>query len=241
MVWKANRENGKSRNQKRIIMTKPKHCDHECVCRDFRRRSRLDLPCEGGIIETCEHDTRARGPVQQAPAITPPKDMTNIRCIDEGLKGLSDYFNAALEGDESKAALRRMWDQQMGVLFVLLKNCSHDEQQIAALIAQAVAEDRKRPRPPCEECHWQDRLEQEIAQAKQEWERERREQANPWCYPCCMLVYKAKAQERAEVLDSLIARIEQELQVAKRSNGNPASAYLATLAWCRGLKAGGKL
>lgn len=59
---------------------------------------------------------------QQAPAITLPKDMTTLECIDEGLKGLSDYFNAAVEGGESKAALRRMWDQQMGIVFALLKN-----------------------------------------------------------------------------------------------------------------------
>ncbi len=94
----------------------------------------------GKCGEHCDYDTPARGPVQQAPAITLPKDTTNLECIDEGLKGLSDYFNAALEGEESKRALRRMWDQQMGILFALLKNCAHDEQQIAALIAQAKQE-----------------------------------------------------------------------------------------------------
>lgn len=38
----------------------------------------------------------------------------------------------------------------------------------AALIAKAIAEDRKlRPRPPCEECNWQERLEKEKIKA---WE-----------------------------------------------------------------------
>lgn len=62
-----------------------------------------------------------RIPQQQISTFTLPKDTTNLECINEGLKGLSDYFNAALEGEESKAALRRMWDQQIGILFVLLK------------------------------------------------------------------------------------------------------------------------
>lgn len=55
------------------------------------------------------------------PKFTLPRDMTTDECIQEGLSGLTDYFEAALEGQESKAALRRMWDQQMRIINTLLK------------------------------------------------------------------------------------------------------------------------
>ena len=34
----------------------------------------------------------------------------------EDVRCLADYFRAALNQDESKAALRRMWDQEVGVI-----------------------------------------------------------------------------------------------------------------------------
>lgn len=93
---------------------------------EIRARGIVTEQARGCLCDTCKltvQECRAKNPTaQQAPAISLPKDMTNIQCIDEGLKGLSDYFNAALEGEESKAALRRMWDQQMGIMFALLKN-----------------------------------------------------------------------------------------------------------------------
>lgn len=58
----------------------------------------------------------------ETPNFKLPKDTTNDECIKEGLSGLTDCFEAALGGEENKAALRRMWDQQMGVLNILLKH-----------------------------------------------------------------------------------------------------------------------
>lgn len=65
----------------------------------------------GGIQDDRIHET----------AFKLPRDMTTDECIREGLSGLTDYFEAALSGEESKAALRRMWDQQMGIINALLK------------------------------------------------------------------------------------------------------------------------
>ncbi len=38
------------------------------------------------------------------------------RCNEDDLGCLNDYFMAALQGEESKAALQRLWDQQMGII-----------------------------------------------------------------------------------------------------------------------------
>ena len=143
----------------------------------------------------------ARGPVTaQAPAITLPKDMTNLECIDEGLKGLSDYFNAALEGGESKAALRRMWDQQMGILAALLKN--HQNEPILSGVKNALAEYQAYEKGFSDGKKEHDAA--LIAQEREKWERDLRVDAqNPWCYPGCILVDKAKAQAREHVLDEL--------------------------------------
>lgn len=37
-------------------------------------------------------------------------------CLEEDLSALTDYFIAALEGNESKSTLRRMWHQETGVI-----------------------------------------------------------------------------------------------------------------------------
>lgn len=37
-------------------------------------------------------------------------------CKWEDVSCLADYFRAALRGDESKASLRRLWDQQVGII-----------------------------------------------------------------------------------------------------------------------------
>jgi len=60
---------------------------------------------------------------RQAPAL---QDRQNIH---ESLSALTDYFNAALIGDENEAALKRMWDLQMGVLYALLEHLYRTEAQ----------------------------------------------------------------------------------------------------------------
>lgn len=115
--------------------------------------------CTDGI-EIAER-IRARGPVvaQQAPA-SPCKDCTDPNqcyvpchqvpknpCIERGCTDIEDCDEICVHS----RIFSPNWVKE------------HD----AALIAQAIAEDRKlRPRPPCEECNWQERLEKEKAQAR---------------------------------------------------------------------------
>lgn len=54
-------------------MTKPMHCDHECVCNKYidytNTGATPDRICNGEtwMFKPCPHDTRARGPAQQTP------------------------------------------------------------------------------------------------------------------------------------------------------------------------------
>ena len=84
-------------------------------------------------------------------------------CDEDNLGDIHDILTAALAGNDLHVLPRR-WNQELGIIRSRLLN-KHD----AALIAQAIAEDRKlRPRPPCEECNWQERLEKEKAQARED-------------------------------------------------------------------------
>ncbi len=97
------------------------HCDHEKMCKLVILIN--NNPCTGANCRAVGHanyDTRSR-PHTPAPPFALPKDMTNAECIIEGLDALTDYFNAAIDGGETKAALQRMWKTQMGVLLQLVK------------------------------------------------------------------------------------------------------------------------
>jgi len=45
-------------------------------------------------------------------------DQPNYLCNDDDLNSLTDYFNAALAGEESKSRLRQMWEQEIGIIKV---------------------------------------------------------------------------------------------------------------------------
>lgn len=42
--------------------------------------------------------------------------------IDDGLHALTDYFHAAIEGQERPEVLIRLWKQQMTIMIDLLEN-----------------------------------------------------------------------------------------------------------------------
>ena len=78
-----------------------------------------------------------------------------------------------------------------------------------------------------------------IAQEREKWERELRVDAqNPWCYPGCILVDKAKAQAREDVLREIDMRIEAGIS-ALHEQGVDGSLpivvheKLEVLAWVR--------
>lgn len=121
------------------------NCDG-CECVDGIDDTRASgLGCNFKGANVLMDEVIARGPVvQQEPIITLPQDTTNLECIKEGLSALSDYFNAAIRGDENKKALERMWNLQMDILSVLLKNeCPKDciYKRFAASMANAEAHD----------------------------------------------------------------------------------------------------
>ena len=43
-------------------------------------------------------------------------DQPNYLCNDDDLNSLTDYFTAALAGEESKSRLRQMWEQEIGII-----------------------------------------------------------------------------------------------------------------------------
>ncbi|MDD3983940.1 MAG: hypothetical protein PHU54_08360 [Candidatus Omnitrophica bacterium] len=43
-------------------------------------------------------------------------EQPNYLCNDDDLNSLTDYFNAALAGEESKSRLQQMWEQEIGII-----------------------------------------------------------------------------------------------------------------------------
>lgn len=43
-------------------------------------------------------------------------DQSNYICNDDDLNSLTDYFTAALAGEESKSRLQQMWEQEIGII-----------------------------------------------------------------------------------------------------------------------------
>ena len=43
-------------------------------------------------------------------------DQPNYLCNDDDLNSLTDYFNAALAGEESKSRLKQLWEQVIGIV-----------------------------------------------------------------------------------------------------------------------------
>ena len=44
------------------------------------------------------------------------EERSNYLCTDDDLNSLTDYFNAALTGEESKSRLQQMWEQEIGII-----------------------------------------------------------------------------------------------------------------------------
>ncbi len=58
---------------------------------------------------------------------------TRYTCLETDLQTLTGFFHAALDGHENKAALKRLWEQQLGVV-----RASHTPAKSAAVLIDLI-------------------------------------------------------------------------------------------------------
>lgn len=91
----------------------------------------------------------------------------------------------------------------------------HARERVAAIAAAAVAEDRKRLRPPCEECHWQERLETAVAEERGKsggcpyWNKA----GGDFCKTALTITKAHDARVRAEEREQILSRLDEEIAI----------------------------